>query len=426
MIHLPQEICDDIIDKVADDGLIAPSAAPLRQSRDTLRSCALVCTLWTARAQKVLFRALQIRFVLHNKSLTRPFGLDTSFFVDPFRFPFYKGLRKHTHLLSYVKDLKIKFIPGSRADKRPLSLSFTRRIRYWKNERRLRYVLDVINSLRAVEQLEVDAGHLAPYLFMPLLSRDVHSALLSVLHLPSVTTFRFSDGVLADLLALLRECPQITRLVVGWIYGLEGPDVATLVPPKLDSLVELVCNDKDFLRHLETIFPSQQMINYGSLRCLHFGQACVTSQGPDEDSRWMAGVLRRLDGKLLQHLSLCIYPIEPLWRLFDLSNLVYLELTTHWYDESWAWWIDWLIQSFSIPSASIKIQQLTLSFIQFGAADVDWQPQVLQWNVFDKALASWPELQRVILKTWRPENMIDAFPEMKKNGKLKYEPLLDS
>ncbi|KAF9046009.1 hypothetical protein BDZ89DRAFT_102373 [Hymenopellis radicata] len=219
MIHLPQEICDDIIDKVADDRFLAPSAALdlLRQNRDTLRACALVCTLWTARAQKVLFRSLEIRFVLHNKSLTRRFGYETSFFIDPVRFPFYKGLRKRTHLLSYVKDLKIRFIPGSRADKRPLSLSFTRRIRYWKNERRLCYVLDVINSLRAVEQLEVDARHLAPYVFLTLLTKDVYSALLSVLHLPSLTTFRLLDGVVVNLLALLRECPQITRLVVAWI-----------------------------------------------------------------------------------------------------------------------------------------------------------------------------------------------------------------
>ncbi|KAF9036124.1 hypothetical protein BDZ89DRAFT_473846 [Hymenopellis radicata] len=264
MIHLPQEICDDIIDKVADHGLVAPSAALLRQNRDTLRTCALVCTLWTARAQKVLFRTLEISFVLHNKSLTHRFGHDTSFFIDPFRFPFYMGLRKRTHLLSYVKHLKISFfMPGCRADERPLSLSFTRHIRYWKNERRLRYVLDVIKSLRAVEQLEVDANLLASCVFMPLLTKDVYSALLAVLHLPSLTTFRFSEGVVADLFALLRECPQITRLVVGWIYGQEGADVATLVTPKLDSLVELVCNDQDFLRHLETLFPSQQMIKYG-------------------------------------------------------------------------------------------------------------------------------------------------------------------
>ncbi|KAF9036120.1 hypothetical protein BDZ89DRAFT_473675 [Hymenopellis radicata] len=261
MIHLPQEIWDKIIDKVANDALFAPNVHLLRQNRDTLRACALVCTLWTARAQKALFRTLEITFVLHDKS-----------FNDPFGFPFYKGLRKRTHLLS------------------------------------LRYVLDVIKSLRAVEQLEVDADLLAPCVFMPLLTKDVYSALLAVLHLPSLTTLRFSEGVVADLFALLRECPQITRLVVGPIFCLGRADVATLVPPKLDSLVELVCHDKYFLRRLETLFPSQQMINYRSLRYLHFGsEGCVTSQGPDDDSRWIAGVLRRLDGKL-QHLSLCIYP----------------------------------------------------------------------------------------------------------------------
>ncbi|KAF9045993.1 hypothetical protein BDZ89DRAFT_1058550 [Hymenopellis radicata] len=394
MIHLPQEICDYIIDKVADDGL----------NRDTLRACALVCTLWTARAQKVLFRSLELRFVLHNKSLTHRFGHDTSFFIDPSRFPFYKGLRKRTHLLSY-----------------PLSLSFTRRIRYWKNERRLRCVLDVINSLRAVEQLEVDARHLAPYVFMTLLTKDVYSALLSVLHLPSLTTFRFSDGVVADLFALLRECPQITRLVIGWIYGLEGADVATLVTPKLDSLVELVCNDKDFLQHLETLFPSQQMIKYGSLRRLHFGNAPATRQGPHEESQWIAGVLCRLD-RQLEHLSLCIYPTEPLWRLFDLSSLVYVELTTYWYDQSWTWWIDWLIQSFSVPPASIKIQELKLSSTESGSVVVNrLQPLLPQWKVFDKSLASWPDLRRVILKLRPPcprHAVIEAFPELEKNGKL--------
>ncbi|KAF9046020.1 hypothetical protein BDZ89DRAFT_1058587 [Hymenopellis radicata] len=416
MIHLPQEICDDIIDKVAYDGLVTPNASLLRQNRATLRACALVCTLWTARAQRVLFRTLEIIFVLHNKSFESPFGHDMLFFIDPVRFPFYKGVRKRTHLLSYVKDLKIKFSPGlHHPDQQPLSLPFTRHIRYWKNERRLRYVLDVIKSLRAVEQLEI-----APCVFMPLLTKDVHSALLSVLHLASLTTFRFPNGVVEDLFAHLRECPQITCLVVGWIYGLDGADVATLVPPTLDSLAELVCN-KDFLRHLETLFPSQQMIKYGSLLRLHFGDAPATRQGPHEESHWIAGVLRRVDGKLLQHLSLCVYPIEPLWRLFDLSSLVYIELTTCWYDQTWTWWINWLIQSFSVPPASIKIQELKLSSTQSASVAVNRLQPLPQWKVFDKSLASWPDLRRVILKLWPPcprHAVIEAFPELERNSKL--------
>ncbi|KAF9045996.1 hypothetical protein BDZ89DRAFT_1058560 [Hymenopellis radicata] len=411
MIHLPQEICDDIIDKIADDGLDADGAALLRQN--------LVCTLWTARAQRVLFRTLQIRFVLHNKSLTRPFEPDnTSFSIDAFRFPFYKGLRKRTHLLSYVKVLKIEFIPGPFAYK-----WLTRHIRYWKNERRLRCVLDVINSLRAVEQLEVNADLLAAYVSMPLLTKDFYSTLLSILHLPSLTTFRFVDGAVADLFALLRECPQITRLlVVGQIYGLEGANVATLVTPKLDSLVELVCSDQNFLRHLETLFPSQEMIKYGSLRCLHLGYAPAIRQDPHEESQWIAGVLCRLD-RQLEHLSLCVYPIEPLWHLFDLSSLVYVELITYWHDQSSTWWMDWIIQSFSVPPALIKIQELKLSLTEHytSVAVNNLQPLLPQWNAFDKSLASWPDLRRFILKL-RPScprrAVIEAFPELERNSKL--------
>lgn len=283
---LPQEIMDSILDHVNDN-------------HEAMRACSLVCRAWTTPSQKYLFEKLRIDLYIRPKSCIPPFR-ETVRFAPSIR-PLYKAATINPHLLSHVKSLTLRVCGDIWRYRNfmhaPAHFMESRTGKSW-----FRHLPQILLGLTNLEQLEFSNSFMYPLL--TICPKPVHTALLSLFHRPSLTSFKMLSGSALELFAILQECPKVTRLSLGMITCSSVTPYPRVPALELDTLA--VSSGKlPLLRLLNKEFPSQKLIKYDRLNRLqiHVSMCSIVDLPVIDTAEDL--LLRNME--TLEHIALNIY-----------------------------------------------------------------------------------------------------------------------
>ncbi|KAK0236708.1 hypothetical protein EDD85DRAFT_583292 [Armillaria nabsnona] len=345
---------------------------------DTLRSCALVCRSWAPIAQSYLYETLHliIKVSPPSRFSTLPRIARVAPDVGSLR-----RIRSSQHLTAFIKTVSLHICPS----KTPWpGLSGSSRVQFHLSE--LFLTLSNVRHLIYINTIPQ-----TPFL-------KIVSAPTIILTSPKLVSISVPNAPFDDLSILLLHATNSPKLCIGSITADRPRDeLRTLHRLTFKSLA--VYGNHIPLANAGS--PLHSVLEFEKLTQLHIAFRKTTLFFEDSGAITTAETLIRRFQNTLQTLTLNMYLYTPLLTLIIAKKIRHLKFEL--YSMKWElWlrnWLDWLIESFSLPNLpeGIELEECTFTLTGFSC-NSDLYRYASHWCQLDSVLASRCHIRRLVVQ----------------------------
>lgn len=344
----------------------------------TLRSCALVCRSWSPIAQSYLFETLRI--IIKISPAFRFSTVARIACVTP-DVGSLRRIRSSQHLTASIKTVSLHICPS----KIPWpGLLGSSRVQF--------HLFDLFLALSNVRNL-IYINSIPQTSFLKIVSAPT-----IILTSPKLVSVSIPLAPFDDLSILLLHATNSPKLCIGSITADRPRDeLRTLHRLTFKSLA--VYGNHIPLANADS--PLHSVLEFEKLTQLHIAFCKTTSLFEDSGAIITAETLIRRFKNTLQTLTLNTYLYTPLLTLVAAKKIRHLKFEL--YSMKWElWlrnWLDWLIESFSLPDLpeGIELQECTFTLTGFSH-NSDLYRYASHWCQLDSVLASRCHIRRLVVQ----------------------------